>query len=74
MTFTLLICAWESGNIRGLRRSDSTFSFIFMSRQEIVRLLGANRRVSDDMIADVTQQSADDLIDGVSSSRKHIRL
>ena len=37
-------------------------------RQEIVRLLGANRRISDDMIADVSLQSADELIDGVSSS------
>ena len=38
-------------------------------RQEIARLLGANRRLSDDMIADVSLQSADDLIDGVSSSK-----
>ena len=38
-------------------------------RQEIIRLLGANRRISADMIADVTLQSADDLIDGVSSSK-----
>ena len=37
-------------------------------RSEIVRLLGANRRMSADMIADVSKQSADDLIDGVSSS------
>ena len=38
-------------------------------RQEISRLLGANRRLSHDMIADVSAQSADDLIDGVSSSK-----
>ena len=41
-------------------------------RQEISRLLGANRRLSDDMIADVSLQSADDLIDGVSSSKMMI--
>ena len=39
-------------------------------RSEISRLLGANRRLSKDMIADVSEQSADDLIDGVSSSKK----
>lgn len=38
-------------------------------RKEISRLLGANRRLSEDMIADVNDQSADDLIDGVSSSK-----
>ena len=42
-------------------------------RQEISRLLGANRRLSHDMIADVTAQSADDLIDGVSSSKTIIK-
>ena len=42
--------------------------FTFCFRQQIVGLLGANRRISDDMIADVSLQSADDLIDGVSSS------
>ena len=41
-------------------------------RQEISRLLGANRRLSHDMIADVSAQSADDLIDGVSSSKTMI--
>jgi len=40
-------------------------------RQDIVRLLGANRRISDDMIADVTLQSADELIDGVSSNQEN---
>jgi len=40
-------------------------------RQEIVRLLGANRRISDDMIADVSLQSADELIDGVSSNQEN---
>ena len=44
--------------------------FTFRTRQDIVRLLGANRRISDDMIADVTLQSADELIDGVSSSKQ----
>ena len=43
-------------------------------RQEISRLLGANRRLSHDMIADVTAQSADDLIDGVSSSKMIIDI
>ena len=38
------------------------------SSKEISRLLGANRRLSEDMVVDVTEQSADDLIDGVSSS------
>jgi len=38
--------------------------------QEIISLLGANRRISDDMIADVIEQSADDLIDGVSSNQE----
>jgi len=38
--------------------------------KEISRLLGANRRLSNDMIADVTEQSADDLIDGVSSNQE----
>jgi len=37
---------------------------------EISRLLGANRRLSNDMIADVSEQSADDLIDGVSSNQE----
>jgi len=37
---------------------------------EISRLLGANRRLSKDMIADVSEQSADDLIDGVSSNQE----
>ena len=41
-------------------------------RQEISSLLGANRRLSHDMIADVSSQSADDLIDGVSSSKMMI--
>jgi len=40
-------------------------------RKEIVRLLGANRRISDDMIADVSLQSADELIDGVSSNQEN---
>ena len=43
----------------------------FAFRNEIGRLLKANRRLSLDMIADVSEQSADDLIDGVSSSKKH---
>ena len=38
-------------------------------RQEIARLLSANRRLSHDLVADVSLQSADDLIDGVSSSK-----
>ena len=37
-------------------------------RKEIARLLSANRRLSNDLVADVSLQSADDLIDGVSSS------
>ena len=44
-------------------------SEISIFRSEISRLLGANRRLSNDMIADVSEQSADDLIDGVSSSK-----
>ena len=39
--------------------------------QEITSLLGANRRISDDMVADVNEQSADDLIDGVSSNQEN---
>ena len=40
-------------------------------QQEIKSLLGTNRRVSSDMIADVMEQSADDLIDGVSSNQEN---
>ena len=46
-------------------------SVSFYPDQEIVSLLGANRRISDDMIADVREQSADDLIDGVSSNQEN---
>ena len=38
--------------------------------KEITSLLGANRRMSDDMIAEVDDQSADELIDGVSSNQE----
>ncbi|MCP3661009.1 MAG: hypothetical protein GY696_00700, partial [Gammaproteobacteria bacterium] len=37
---------------------------------EIMLQIGANRRASSDLIADVIDQSADDLIDGVSSNQE----
>ena len=37
---------------------------------EIMSQIGANRRASSDLIADVIDQSADDLIDGVSSNQE----
>jgi len=39
--------------------------------QQIVALLGANRRTGNDLVADVLEQSADDLIDGVSSNQEN---
>ena len=44
-----------------------SFIEIFL-RNEIVALLDDKRARSDNMIADVVDQSADELIDGVSSS------
>ena len=69
-----MTCALECGNTPGGEYAERTFVLTCIRRQEIVRLLGANRRISDDMIADVTLQSADDLIDGVSSSEKALSI
>ena len=38
---------------------------------EIMSQIGANRRASSDLLADVSSQSADDLIDGVSSNQEN---
>ena len=41
-------------------------------KQEIIALLsGRNRRVGNDLIADVLDQSADQLIDGVTSAQEN---
>ena len=36
-------------------------------RTEILGLLSTNRRASNDLVADVLDQSADNLVDGVTS-------
>ena len=45
------------------------FSLFVMSfcRNEIVSLLSVNRRIGADLIADVIDQSADNLVDGVTA-------
>ena len=50
------------------------FSLFVMSlssfcRNEIVSLLSVNRRIGADLIADVIDQSADNLIDGVTAGK-----
>ena len=40
--------------------------FIFL-RNEIMSLLSVNRRIGADLIADVVDQSADNLVDGVTA-------
>ena len=44
------------------------FCFSFL-RNEIVSLLSVNRRVGADLIADVVDQSADNLVDGVTAGK-----
>ena len=56
-------------NVRHYKCTKNHLHLFLIIRKEISRLLGANRRLSNDMIADVSEQSADDLIDGVSSSK-----
>ena len=43
--------------------------FILFCRNEIVSLLSVNRRIGADLIADVIDQSADNLIDGVTAGK-----
>ena len=43
--------------------------FKFLCRDEILELLNTNRRASNDLVADVLDQSADNLIDGVTSGK-----
>ena len=43
--------------------------FEFVCRDEILELLNTNRRASNDLVADVLDQSADNLIDGVTSGK-----
>ena len=43
--------------------------FEFPCRDEILELLNTNRRASNDLVADVLDQSADNLIDGVTSGK-----
>ena len=41
--------------------------YIVALRTEILGLLSTNRRASNDLVADVLDQSADNLVDGVTS-------
>ena len=43
--------------------------FKFLCRDESLELLNTNRRASNDLVADVLDQSADNLIDGVTSGK-----
>ena len=47
--------------------------FIVALRTEILGLLSTNRRASNDLVADVLDQSADNLVDGVTSGMLYIK-
>ena len=47
--------------------------FEFLCRDEILELLNTNRRASNDLVADVLDQSADNLIDGVTSGKTNFQ-
>ncbi len=74
--FTLKISAWKFQIIQC--ESDLGISFLvripiksYDFREEIIALLSRNRRISSDLIADVLDQSADNLIDGVTAAQEN---
>lgn len=46
-------------------------NIFFHSSKSILAVLGRNHRIGDDLVADVIDQSADNLIDGVTSAQEN---